>query len=348
MLTEEIGVATGGSQDNAGGGSGGVPVNRPKVRSTPPPPPPKRAAPVRFASEKKVSVKPRRVRGGIKLGHAGAHKAGWIEQRVARLVEQAASGEAYREGREYAELGQTKRLVFEDGVVHASVQGRRDRPYTLSLRLEHFNSEQRERAVAAMAEQAVYAAKLLSGELPANIEDVFAPLGLRLLPADPADVTTTCTCSDWSKGSPWCKHAACVALLAAERLAGEPFLIFGLRGVPAGELLEQLREHRALPAKSGSPVPVYRAHVRGASDGQAESLEAGIERFWSAGPGLREVDTPVNKPEVPHLLLRRLGPSPLEGRFPLLGLLATCYELIGEEAVRHEEPDEGDAGGEAE
>ena len=334
-------MPTGGSRDKAGG-AGGPPANRPKVRSTPPPAPPKRAPPVRFTSERKVSIKPRRVRGGIKLGHGGAHKAGWIDQRVARLVEQAASGEAHREGREYAELGQTKRLVIEDGVVHASVQGRRDRPYVLTLRIEHFGPEQRERAVAAMAEQAVYAAKLLSGELPANIEDVFAPLGLRLLPSEPADMTPACTCAEWSADKPWCKHAVCVALLTAERLAAEPFLVFGLRGVPAGELLEQLREHRAVPTKSGVPTAVYRAHVRGASDGQVEGLEASIERFWSAGPGLREVDTPVDKPEVPHVLLRRLGPSPLEGRFPLLGLLATCYELIGEDAVENREPDEGE------
>jgi len=38
------------------------------------------------------------------------------------------------------------------------------------------------------------------------------------------------------------------------------------------------------------------------------------------------------------VLLRRLGPSPFpEGRFPLIGLMATCYQLIGEAAIREDE-----------
>jgi len=55
-------------------------------------------------------------------------------------------------------------------------------------------------------------------------------------------------------------------------------------------------------------------------------------------------------------LLRRLGPSPLEGRFPLVGLLASAYESIGRrgttlastgDAIGLEEPDEVDQAVEA-
>lgn len=328
----------GGTSDNTG-----RPKNAPKVRSTPPPAPPKRPPPVRFRSERKALTKPRRVRGGIKLTDSGEERAGWIRQRIARLVEQAAPGEAYREGREYAELGQTRRLVFEDGRVQASVQGRADRAYTTGLRLEHFEGAQRDEVVGAMGESAVYAAKLLAGELPANIEDVFAPLGLKLLPSEPEDVMPTCTCSDWSEKSPWCKHAVCAALLVAERLASEPFLIFGLRGLPAAELLESLREQRGRPVSSGgAPTPVYRPHPPVPVQAGETFDEDELDRFWSTGPELDQVDTPMSAPEVPHLLLRRLGPSPLEGRFPMLGLLQTCYELIGEAALREDEPGAGE------
>jgi hypothetical protein len=37
---------------------------------------------------------------------------------------------------------------------------------------------------------------------------------------------------------------------------------------------------------------------------------------------------------APHALLRRLGPSPLPGRFPLVGLLASVYDTVAEEAIR--------------
>ncbi len=303
-----------------------VPVNRPTLRNTPPPPPPKAAVPQRFRSQRKAAEKPRRVRGGVKLGALDGSPAAWIHQRVVRLVEQAASGETLREGTEYAEIGQTKRQVFEDGVVRSSVQGRADRPYTCTLKLEHFKADERVQIIRAMAEQAVYAAKLLSGEMPANVEDLFAPLGLKLLPTEPADVEPHCTCKEWSEENPWCKHAACAALLAGERLSSQPFLIFGLRGLPAEELLESLRDARALPGTGDGPTPVYRAHVPAIDDDDPRG-------FWDAGPGLREVSTAVSAPEVNHMLLRRLGPSPIEGRFPLVGLLATCYELIGQSAL---------------
>ncbi|MBT7351022.1 MAG: hypothetical protein HN811_01025, partial [Phycisphaerae bacterium] len=42
---------------------------------------------------------------------------------------------------------------------------------------------------------------------------------------------------------------------------------------------------------------------------------------------------PLEK-HVSHALLRRLGPSTLDGQFPLSGLLATIYDEAASEAVR--------------
>ena len=36
---------------------------------------------------------------------------------------------------------------------------------------------------------------------------------------------------------------------------------------------------------------------------------------------------------APHALLRRLGPSPLRGRFPLVGLLASVYDTVAQRAL---------------
>src|SRR5690606_31706193 len=64
-------------------------------------------------------------------------------------------------------------------------------------------------------------------------------------------------------------------------------------------------------------------------------LEASIEDFWEAGPALESFETPLRKPEVSYALLRRLGPSPFtEGRFPLVGLLATCYNSVSRSALQ--------------
>ncbi|MEM7755659.1 MAG: hypothetical protein AAF297_08490 [Planctomycetota bacterium] len=365
--TTEDGSGSGaGSAAGSGAVKAGAASKKPTLSSTPKPPtlsstpkPPKligdprgrgRGGPAGgYRPEKKVPVKPKRVRGGVKLKAGEDESIGnWVSQRLMRVVESAASGEALREGLEYARLGQIKRLdITEDGV-EASVQGRMTRPYEVKLRLTRFDNAAVERVVGAMGEQAKYAAKLLSGELPRDIEDLFAPLGLRLLPTEASEFGLECNCREENK--PWCKHAVCVAAVLAERLADEPLVVFGLRGLPMSEIVERLRENRALAGHGSGPAAVYVPRVPGASDVPAEALDGVLERFWDDPSGRAPV-LPRVSPEVDKPLLRRLGASPFEAKFPLVGLLATCYELVAEQTVRDEDAesgggdaDEGDAG----
>ncbi len=37
---------------------------------------------------------------------------------------------------------------------------------------------------------------------------------------------------------------------------------------------------------------------------------------------------------VPHALLRRMGPSPMGGKFPMVGLMASIYDSIRARAPR--------------
>ncbi|MFG0282815.1 MAG: hypothetical protein ACF8R7_00190 [Phycisphaerales bacterium JB039] len=63
-------------------------------------------------------------------------------------------------------------------------------------------------------------------------------------------------------------------------------------------------------------------------------MEESLGDCWRS-PAPAEVDLSLRPPEVSHPLLRRLGPSPFEdGKFPLVGLLASCYEYISEVTLR--------------
>lgn len=151
-----------------------------------------------------------------------------------------------------------------------------------------------------------------------------------------------------ARRSAWCRHACCAALLVGDRLAADPCAILMLRGVEPQELVDRVRLQRAADAGATSTW-VYPAHVPGVSDHPAPALESLVEQFWSAGPqpaglastpaGADELpagsaapppfDPPLDAPDVSHVLLRRLGSSPFAGSsLPIMGLLATCQELI--------------------
>ena len=168
-----------------------------------------------FRREVKISENPKRVKGGVKLKLKEGESPGWIMQRLLRVIESGCTGDTLREGLEYARLGQTKRIEIKDGWIEATVQGRRPRPYVTRVRLTPFTDEQREAVISAMARQARYAAKLLAGELPQNIEDVFAPIGVRLFPQDASEIEVSCSCRE---EGPICKHAVCIAALIGERM----------------------------------------------------------------------------------------------------------------------------------
>jgi len=348
-------------EQTAGEGSGSAPKKKPqirntppppppatpKIRNTPPPPPPKRQGESRpyYRSLPKASVNPRRVRGGVKLKtKEGETPESWITQRINRVIEDAATGEPAREGLEYARQGQTKRFEVEGGEVKAVVQGRMPKAYLVDMALQPFSSKARDELIKVMSDQALYAAKLLAGEVPSNIEDLFAPLGLKLYPTEPSEIRVSCTCADWSSEEPWCKHAVCSGMLLGELLGSDPFTIFDLRGIGREELLDRLRDQRALAGQGPGSSVVYQAHVPGASDTKPVPLEEAIDEYWEVGRGLETLETPITRPDASHVLLRRLGPSPFtEGRFPLMGLLATCYELISEQAAESRELPESDS-----
>ena len=179
--------------------------------------------------------RPREAKGGIKAqsGRGGFGRSWWARRWI-EVLEGFDLGARLGRGRSYARRGQVLSIDVERGAVTARVQGSRARPYRVEIRVKTLGRSDWKKLTTALFGRPAFAAKLLAGQMPENIEDVFRDAGLSLFPDKGADLETDCSCPDWSNP---CKHVAAVYLLLGEEFDRDPFLIFKLRGVERGELV---------------------------------------------------------------------------------------------------------------
>jgi uncharacterized Zn finger protein len=291
--------------------------------------------------------KPLPVEGGITArSKRGAIGETWWSQRFIALLESFGVGSRLQRGRNYARRGQVIELDVEPGIVIAKVQGSRYTPYRVRIQCKALAEQQWRRLEKAMASQALPLAQLLAGEMPRDIEDVFASCKLTLFPRSHAELKASCTCPD--SANP-CKHIAAAYYILAERFDQDPFQIFAWRGREQHELVEHLRVRRAgesaarrarggggagRPAGSAGAAAATVAAQPGA-ESSGPALVDEVHSFWNSGPAL--VDLRINPfaVEAPDTLLRQLGPIPVEACGQnLVELLALAYRLLAERAER--------------
>lgn len=166
----------------------------------------------------------------------------WWSQRWLELLDSYRFKKRLERARNYARQGNILSIKFEGSKVLAQVQGTEPEPYKVSLSLEPFSDEQWGYAIETMSQQAIWAAKLLAGEMPQNIEQVFTANGLSLFPFTLSEVRSKCSCPD--KANP-CKHIGAIYYQLGDRFSEDPFVLFQLRGRTREEIIADLREFRA-------------------------------------------------------------------------------------------------------
>src|SRR5271170_3012251 len=119
----------------------------------------------------------------------------------------------------------------------AQVQGSRPKPYLVTAALAVPSDEQWSSILDGMRAKVGFVARLLDGEVPTDLEEVFADAGVPLFPAAWVDIRAKCTCPDWENP---CKHIAAVLYLLADRLDSDPWLVLLLRGREQDVLLDAL------------------------------------------------------------------------------------------------------------
>ncbi|MHB8263138.1 MAG: SWIM zinc finger family protein [Acidimicrobiales bacterium] len=218
--------------------------------------------------------RPRPADGLRARSQRGAIGESWWSKRFIDVLESFHMDTRLTRGRAYARAGQVLGVEVVSGEVTSRVQGSRAKPYTVSIRLLPLSGKDWVKVEQAMEERAVFLAKLLAGDMPHDIEEVFSACRLSLFPESLRDLTTDCSCPDWANP---CKHIAATFYLLAETFDEDPFLIFQWRGRTKQELLSRLvtRGGTAQPGSSAQDSGVARDGV--ARDGGAQpSSGAGL------------------------------------------------------------------------
>lgn len=246
-------------------------------------------------------TRPIEVKDGIKARsqHGKFVKNWWADRWIAALKPLMDSARLSR-GRSYARRGQVIDINIEPGQVSSRVQGSRPKPYKVNIRLQPLSDRQWETVLDALAGQAIFAAQLLNGEMPPDVEEVFQAVKIPLFPAKQGDLTTTCSCPDWANP---CKHVAAVYYLLGEQFDEDPFLLFELRGRSREQVIAALRERRT--AQMEPTLPAYVADAVEA----VEVLPLGecLDEYWRPGTGLETLAFDIAYPAVEMALLKRLG-----------------------------------------
>ncbi len=236
-----------------------------------------------------------------------ATSATWWGQRWVEALERLSREYANRlaRGRAYARAGRVHDLEVKGGTVTARVTGSRPAPYRVALRVATLGDRAWERAVGEMAGEAAFAAELLAGQMPREVDRAFRAAGQSLFPVKETDLETSCSCPDWANP---CKHVAATHYVLGDAFDKDPFLLFELRGRPRDEVLDALRRRRAAAAGGTAAAP-----------GAAPALEAApsvplagaspddFERLRGPIDSLRfRIETPA----LPAALLRHVGEPP--------------------------------------
>ena len=192
------------------------------------------------------------VAGGVVTSRQrGPMSTTWWSRRFVDVLESYGLGARMQRGRRYARTGQVVEVEVSRGMFAAQVQGSRPKPYLVTAALAVPNDEQWSSILDRMRAKVGFVARLLDGEVPTDLEEVFADAAVPLFPAAWADIRAKCTCPDWENP---CKHIAAVLYVLADRLDSDPWLVLLLRGREQEVLLHSLAGGRTAASPSGSEV----------------------------------------------------------------------------------------------
>ncbi len=262
--------------------------------------------------------RPLQVEGGVKArSRRGSIGERWWSRRFIDVLESFGMTGRLARGRNYARRGQVIAFEISCGYVTAQVQGSRPKPYRVRIQVTPLTTAQWRKVEQALAAQALFRARLLAGEMPAEIEEVFAGCGTPLFPRSARDLDMSCSCPDWEVP---CKHLAAVCYVLAEAFDLDPFGILAWRGRDREDLLAALRLTGREPDEPARPL----------IDVTDRPLAECMADFWSPGMSTARLRAlPPAGAAAPDLLLRTFEPPQMLVRSTdLVTMLTPAYHRL--------------------
>jgi len=254
----------------------------------------------------------------------------WWSKRWIATLESFRIGARLERGKSYARKGQVLSIIIEQGLVNASVQGSKIKPYKVNIKIKTLTNQEWDHVAEVLASKAIFATKLLSGEMPQNVEDAFIEAKVSLFPQKIDDLKTNCSCPDYSNP---CKHIAAVYYILAERFDEDPFLIFELRGKSKNHLMQLLQEKRSIQISENCISDQKKLNSQGISQDEHDILIKNINNFWDTP----EFTLPLNihHPAIENALLKRLGPFQYQSKkYNLIENLSKAYIKIRKSTLK--------------
>jgi len=223
-------------------------------------------------------------------------------------------------GRSYAKNGKIVKYKINQGKITAKVRGSinayfgvyEEPLYDTSIQIKPIPMADWSKALSSLGSRSSMISRLLLNEIPDNIEEVFADLGLHLLPRTRKDFDIKCSCPDW--GDP-CKHIAGVYYLVAAELDQDPFLLFELRGISRTLLKQELAKSplgkilsESIDQQEIKPDPVTSYYTRPEKIKASDSISA--KEFWQPPQRLPQTAESPQEAIISAILVKKGGDYP--------------------------------------
>lgn len=144
-------------------------------------------------------------------------------------------------GRTYVRHGAVLDLKIQAGKVTALVQGSRNKPYSLEIKIKPIPNEKWNKIKKACQGKLTSVVQLLDGKIPQELQGSFTDKSSGLFPA-PREIKFDCSCPDWAR---MCKHIAAALYGVGSRLDNEPSLFFTLRKVKMDDLVSEVAKDKS-------------------------------------------------------------------------------------------------------